>query len=48
MSGYLGCNKIKVTSIKNDNQGRIPIADAVIDEEAFVLINFYNANTETV
>ena len=33
MIGYLGSNKIKVNSIKNDNQGRILIVDADIDEE---------------
>ena len=46
MTGYLGSNKIEVNKIKNDNQGRILIADADIDEETFVLINLYNANTE--
>ena len=45
MIGYLGSNKIKVR-IKNDSQGRILIVDADIDEETFVLINLYNANTE--
>ena len=45
--GYLGSNKIKVNRIKNDNQGRILIVDADIDEETFVLINLYNANTQT-
>ena len=47
MIGYLGSNKIKVNRIKNDNRGRILIVDADIDEEIFVLINLYNANTET-
>ena len=47
MIGYLDSNKIKVNKIKNDNQGRILIVDADIDEETFVLINLYNANTET-
>ena len=46
MIGYLGSNKIKVNRIKNDNQGRILTVDADIDEETFVLINLYNANTE--
>ena len=46
MIGYLGSNKIKVNRIKNDNQSRIHIVDADIDEETFVLINLYNANTE--
>ena len=40
-------NKIKVNKIKNDNQGRILIVDADIDEETFVLIiNLYNPNAE--
>ena len=48
MIGYLGRNKIKVNRTKNDNQGRILIVNADIDEETFVLIfNLYNANTET-
>ena len=46
MIGYLGSNKIKVNRIKNDSQGRILIVDADINEESFVLINLYNANTE--
>ena len=33
MIGYLGSNKMKVDRIKNDNQGRILIVDADIDEE---------------
>ena len=44
---YSGSSKIKVNRIKNDNQGRILIVDADIDEETFALINLYNANTET-
>ena len=47
MIEYLGRNKIKVNGIKNDNKGRILIVDADIDEETFVLMNLYNANTET-
>ena len=47
MTEYLGRNKIKVNKIKNDNQSRILIVDADINEETFVLINLYNANTET-
>ena len=45
--GYLGSKKIKVNRIKSDNQCRILIVDADIDEDTFVLINFYNTNTET-
>ena len=47
MIRYLGSNKIKVNRIKNDNQGRILIVDDDIDEETFVLINFYNTSTDT-
>ena len=47
MIRYLGSNKIKVNRIKNDNQGRILIVDEDIDEETFVLINFYNTSTDT-
>ena len=47
MIGYLGSNTIKVSRIKNDNQGRILTVDADINEETFVLINLYNASTET-
>ena len=47
MIGYLGSKKIKVNRVKNDNQGRILIVDADIDEEIFVMINPYNTNTET-
>ena len=47
MIGYLSSNKIKVNRIKNDNQGRILIVGADIDEETFALINLYNTNTET-
>ena len=47
MIGYLGSNKVKVNRIKKDNQHRILIVEADIDEETFFLINLYNANTET-
>ena len=47
MIRYLGGNKIKVNKIKNDNQSRILIVDADIDEQTFVLINLYSPNTET-
>ena len=46
MTGYLGSKKIKVNRTKKDNQGRILIVDADIDEGTFVLINLYDANTE--
>ena len=46
MIGYLGSNKIKVNRTKNEDQGRILIVEADIDEETFVVINLYNSNTE--
>ena len=46
MIGYLGSKKIKVNRTKKDNQGRILIVNADIDEGTFVLINLYNVNTE--
>ena len=46
MIGYFGSNEVKFNRTKNDNQGRILIVDADIDEETFVLINLYNTNTE--
>ena len=45
MIGYLGSKKIKVNRVKNDNQGRILIVDADIDEETLFL-NLYNANRD--
>ena len=45
MTRYLGSKKIKVNRIRNDNHGRILIMDADIDEETFILINLYKANT---
>ena len=47
MIGYLGSNKIRVNRTKNDNQSRILIVDADVDEETFVLIKLYNANPVT-
>ena len=35
MIGCLGSKKCKVSRIKNDNQGRILIVDADIDEKHF-------------
>ena len=47
MSEYLGSKGNKANRIDNDGQSRIIIVAADIDEETFVLINLYNANTET-
>ena len=46
MIPYLPNKKIKINRIKNDNQGRSLLVNADIDEETFVLIDFYNANAE--
>ena len=46
MIGYLGSKKVQLNKINKDDHGRILIVDANIDDQNFVLINFYNANTE--
>ena len=45
MIGYLGSKKIQLNKINKDDHDRILIIDANIDDEIFILINFYNANT---
>ena len=47
MIGYLGSKKVELNKINKDDHGRILIVDANIDDQNFVLINFYNANTES-
>ena len=47
MIGYLGSKKFQLNKINKDDHGRILIVDANIDDQNFVLINFYNANTES-
>ena len=47
MIGYLGSTKFQLNEINKDDHGRIRIVDANIDDQNFVLINFYNANTES-
>ena len=46
MSGYLGNSTFNADKISKDNEGRILIIDAEIGDDAFVLINLYNSNTE--
>ena len=43
----MGSKKIQLSKINKDDRGRILIVDANIDDQNFVLINFYNANTES-
>ena len=47
MIGYIGSKKFTVNKISHDNGGRILILEANIDDEIFILVNFYNSNTES-
>ena len=44
--GFFGTKKFEQKQIKRDKNGRILIVEANIDDETFILINIYNANTE--
>ena len=44
---YIGTHNFIVNNQKTDNDGRILILDVTINDVNFVLINLYNANTET-
>ena len=46
MIGSLGNKKINCNKIRTDNNGRIIVLEAEIDDEIFLLINLYNPNTE--
>ena len=43
---FIGSKKIFIRNKLSDNDGRILILDADIDDENFILINLYNPNTE--
>ena len=45
-NSFLGNKKIKYNKIRTDNNGRIIVLEAEIDDEIFVLINLYNPNTD--
>ena len=47
MIGFLGSITFSPKSICKDKNDRILIIEAEIDDETFILINFYNSNTET-
>ena len=47
MIGYLGSKMFTVNKMSHDSNGRILIIEANIDDEIFILINFYNSNNET-
>ena len=44
---YIGTHNFVVNNQKTDNNGRVLILGATINDVNFVLINLYNANTET-
>ena len=44
---YIGKHNFVVNNQKTDNDGQILILDITINNANFVLINLYNANTET-
>ena len=44
---YIGTHNFVVNNQKTDNDGQILILDVTINDINFVLINLYNANTET-
>ena len=44
---YYGSNKPVIKNQLQDNDGRILILNLTIDEENFILVNYYNPNTET-
>ena len=44
---YIGTYNFVVSNQKTDNNGQILILDVTINDVNFVLINLYNANTET-
>ena len=46
MIGSLGNKKINCNKIRMDNNGRIIVLEAEIDDKIFFLINLYNPNTE--
>ena len=43
---FIGSKKVFIRNKLSDNDGRILILDADIDDENFILINLYNPNTE--
>ena len=43
---YFGPYKLSIKKQLRDNDGRILILDLTIDDQSFILINYYNPNTE--
>ena len=48
MKSYLGSKKFQLSKTNKDDHGRTLIVDANIDDQNFVLINFYNAELEQI
>ena len=46
--GYLDSKNFVASKMSHDTSGRILIVEANIDDETFILINFYNSNTESM
>ena len=46
MTAFYGFQNLSVNKAVSDNSGRILILDIKIDDYMFLLINFYNANTD--
>ena len=44
--GYCGTEDLKVVNTARDKNGRMLILDAELNGTNFLLINFYNSNTE--
>ena len=45
--GFVGTKVLNILNIRRDNLGRILVIEVKIDDSVFVLINIYNANTES-
>ena len=45
--GFVGTKALNILNITRDNLGRILVIEVKIDDSVFVLINIYNANTES-
>ena len=45
--GFVGKKALNILNIKRDNLGRILVIEVKIDDSVFVLINIYNANTQS-
>ena len=45
--GYCGTEDLKVVNTARDKNGRMLILDAELNGTNFLLINFYNSNTES-